>query len=57
MKKQQNIVPVKDQLFLSSPLFRIFKKSIPMNLIVGIQKRIIEHQIRKLKNELNTLED
>lgn len=47
----------KRSIFTTLGVFPDFFDIIPMNLMVRIQKRIIEHEIKKLKHELYTLEE
>ena len=47
----------KDQFLLRLEFFLIFFDMTTMNLMIRIQKRIIEHEIKKLKHDLYTLEE
>jgi len=47
----------KKSIFLTLSLFQIFTRGLKaMNFINGIQKRIIQYQIKHLKQELSNLE-
>jgi len=54
-KKSLNLV--KDQLFFSGFLFSSHQENTKMNLINSVQKRVVEYQIKQLKNELAKLEE
>jgi len=48
---------VKDQLFFSSLLFSSHQEDTKMNLINSVHRRVVEYQIKQLKNELSKFED
>lgn len=48
---------VKDQLFFPRPFFPLLQENAKMNLINNIHRRVVEYQIRQLKNELEKFEE
>lgn len=50
-------ISLRRSTFFVLPPFPVVKKIRLMKLVLSIQKRVIEHKLTKLKNELNSLED